>query len=64
MDHLVSEMVRHYHEARPHQAKDKDPLVQAPAVGNPKNGRRKANEPPPDVLPVTQIECRRGSVDC
>jgi len=58
MDHLVSEMLLHYHEERPHQARDNDPLVQTPRAGEPKKGKRKKKEPTPDVVPVTQIECR------
>ena len=58
MDHLVSEMVAHYHEERPHQAKDNDPLVQTPPSGKSKKGKAKKKEPPPEVVPVTQIECR------
>src|SRR5690606_11017697 len=27
MDHLVDEMLAHYHEERPHQSKDNDPLL-------------------------------------
>jgi hypothetical protein len=27
MDHLVTEMVTHYHEERPHQAKENSPLI-------------------------------------
>ena len=29
MDHVVNEFVAHYHEERPHQAKENDPLVPA-----------------------------------
>lgn len=58
MDHLVSEMVSHYHEERPHQAKDNDPLVQILPGDESKRRKRQKKEPPPDVVPVTQIECR------
>jgi putative transposase len=59
MDYLVSEMVTHYHEERPHQAKDNDPLVQSLAVDKPKKGKRKAKDtPPPDFVSISQIECR------
>ncbi len=57
MDHLVSEMVTHYHEERPHQARENDPLVPATPVA--KTGKRKKRESPPDVVPVSQIECRQ-----
>lgn len=58
MDHLVSEMVSHYYEERPHRANDNDPLVQTPPSGESKEGKVNEKEPPPDVVPVTQIECR------
>jgi len=57
MDHLVSEMVAHYHEERPHQAKDNDRLV--PAISKSQKHKRKKDESPPDVIPVSQIECRQ-----
>ena len=59
MDHLVSEMVSYYHEERPHQAKDNDPLVPATPTPTPKKANRKKGESPPDVLPVSQSECRQ-----
>ena len=59
MDHLVSEMVAYYHGERPHQSKDNDPLVQATPVASPRKIRRKSEEAPPDVIPVSQIKCRQ-----
>lgn len=60
MDHIVSEMVTHYHEERPHQAKKNDPLVAtAPEADPTKAKRKKEDEPPPDVISVSQIECRQ-----
>jgi putative transposase len=56
MDHLVSEMLAYYHEERPHQAKGNDPLI---ALGKPKKAKRKKEEPPPDVVPVSKIACRQ-----
>jgi len=55
MDHLLSEMVTYYHEERPHQAKDNDPLM--PVVVS-KNGKQKKDESPPDVVPISHIKCR------
>ncbi len=58
MDHLVSEMVSHYHEERPHQGKDNGPLVQTPPAAEPKKGKRKTKDtPPPEVVPISQIAC-------
>ena len=60
MNHLVSEMVAHYHEERPHQAKENDPLVRGssePTTKNPKG--RKESAPPPDVVPLGDITCRQ-----
>ena len=59
MDHLVSEMVSYYHEERPHQAKENDPPVAATPNAKPtKTKRKRKEEYPPDVIPVSQIECR------
>ncbi len=60
MNHLVSEMVAHYHEERPHQAKENAPLIQAasePPKKQPKG--RKASAPPADVVSTADIKCRR-----
>jgi putative transposase len=60
MDHIVKEMVSHYHEERPHQAKENDPLVPAVPEAKPaKAKRKKKDDPPPDVIPVSQIDCRQ-----
>ena len=59
MDHLVAEMISYYHEERPHQAKENDPLVSATQNAKPTKAKRKRKEEsPPDVIPVSQIECR------
>lgn len=57
MNHSVSEMVTHYHEERPHQAKENDPLIRASS--EPPKKRRKAAAPPPDVVPIGDIKCRQ-----
>ena len=59
MDHLVFEMVTHYHEERPHQARENDPLVPEAATSKPTKAKRKKKEPPSDVVPVSQVECRQ-----
>lgn len=60
MNHLVSEMVSYYHEERPHQAKENDPLLAAAPPGTPTRSKaKKKSEPPPDVVPVSEIECRQ-----
>ena len=46
-----------YHEERPHQAKENDPLVPTePEVKPTKAKRKKKGESPPDV---SQVECRQ-----
>jgi len=59
MDHLVSEMVTHYHQERPHQAKDNEPLITEAATVSRKSGRRKKVAPPPDIVAATDIACRQ-----
>jgi putative transposase len=50
MDYLVKEMLVHYHEERPHQSKENDPLVRAATANSVGDV--------PDV-PLSQIECRQ-----
>ena len=58
MNHLVSEMVAHYHEERPHQAKENDPLTLAASEPAKKKTKgRKASAPPPDAVPIGDIQC-------
>jgi putative transposase len=60
MDHIVKEMVGHYHEERPHQSKENDPLVPvAPEVGPCSGKRNQRDEALRDVIPVSQVECRQ-----
>jgi putative transposase len=60
LNHLVLEMLPHYHEERPHQSKGNAPLIRAssePPKKNPKG--RKTATPPPDVVPLRDITCRQ-----
>lgn len=60
MDHLVAEMVSHYHEERPHQAKENELLALATPNAKPsKVNRKKKRKSRSDVIPVSQIECRQ-----
>lgn len=60
MNHLVSEMVAHYHEERPHQAKENDPLIREPSDQPKKKPKgRKASATPPDVVSIGEIKCRQ-----
>ena len=60
MNHLVSEMVAHYQEERPHQAKENDPLMRVSSEPQKKKGKgRKESAPPPDVVPLGDIQCRQ-----
>jgi putative transposase len=58
LNHLVAEMVTHYHEERPHQSKENAPLIRGPAEPQ-KKGRKTAAPPPPDVVPIGDIQCRQ-----
>lgn len=60
MNHLVSEMVTHYHEERPHQAKENDLLIRGSAEPPKKKPKgRKASALPPEVVPIGDITCRQ-----
>ena len=59
MDHLVTEMLDYYHAERPHQAKENDVLVPTLPVSKSKKTKPKKQESPPDVVPVSGIECRQ-----
>ena len=58
-DRFVSETVAPYHEERPHQAKNNDPLVAATSAAAPKKGKRNDDKPPPDIVDVSRVECRQ-----
>lgn len=60
MNLLLSEMIAYYHKERPHQAKENDLLVSPSAPETPKRGKaKKKPEPPPDVVPISEIACRQ-----
>ncbi|MEZ6072239.1 MAG: integrase core domain-containing protein [Pirellulales bacterium] len=54
LDVIVSEFVQHYHEERPHQGMDNDVLV----AGETPSTKSADEDPPRDVVPVSQIACR------
>lgn len=54
VDNLVTEMPAQYHEERPHQGKENDPLNRAPS----KQKARKKSETPPEVMRIGDISCR------
>ena len=50
----------HYHEERPHQSKENDPLMRASSEPQKKKGKaRKESAAPPDVGPLGDIKCRQ-----
>ena len=57
MNHLISEMVTYYHEERPHQAKENDPLIRASS--EPPKKKPQASAPPLDVVSIGDIQCRQ-----
>ena len=59
MDYFVSEMVTYYHEERPHQSKDNDPLIPAVPDGVPKKRKPKKCKSPPEAVLLSQIRCRK-----
>jgi putative transposase len=56
MNHLVSEMVTHYHEERPHQAMGNKTLRQALIKPSKK---RKESAAPADIVALEDIRCRQ-----
>jgi hypothetical protein len=59
-NHLVSEMVAHYYEERPHQAEENGPLIRVSAEPPKKKPKgRKESALPPDVVPHGDIKCRQ-----
>ncbi|MBS0206579.1 MAG: transposase [Planctomycetes bacterium] len=58
MNHLVSEMVVHYHEERPHQANENAPLLPAP-VRTSKKKPKWIGTAPSNVLRISDIKCRQ-----
>lgn len=59
MNHLVSEMVAHYHDERPHQAKDNEPLLRRPAEPRRKQPKGRKESAPPQEVALGDIKCRQ-----
>jgi len=57
MDHLVAEMVTHYHEERPHQSKENAPLV-APTANRRPADRTKVSRADASESVAGEIKCR------
>lgn len=57
LDHLVAEIVAHYHDERPHQSLDNGLLEPLPKS----KPRRKAKAKPPDdaTIPLSEVRCKR-----
>lgn len=55
MNHLVAEMVAHYHEERPHQGEENETLRPSSVEVSTK----KQKSAPPDVVPLSNITCRQ-----
>ena len=56
MDQLCAEYLAHYHEERPHQSLENEPLRQPKPRGRPKKQNRPIHE---QVVPLTEVRCRQ-----
>jgi putative transposase len=54
-DHLVKVWLEHYHEERPHQALENEPLIRPKKRARP---RKKTTKDDSEVVPLSQIHCR------
>jgi putative transposase len=55
LNHLCQEYLAYYHEERPHQSLDNEPLKKA-------KGRRKVRKRPDvesDVIPLNEVRCKQ-----
>jgi Integrase core domain len=55
-DYLVKEYLAHYHQERPHQSLDNDPLVQMKKCGRPTTKRGRIES---ELLPLNELRCRQ-----
>ena len=56
MDHLCAEYVVHYHEERPHQSLDNDPIRKSQKSGRPKARKGKIEE---EAVPLADVRCKQ-----
>ena len=55
-DHLVAEWLEHYHEERPHQSLDNEPLKKPKRRGRPTKRQVSIME---QVVPLSDVRCRQ-----
>ncbi len=56
MDHLCREYLTYYHEERPHQSLENEPLVKQKKRGHPKSKRAKIED---DIVPLAKVSCKQ-----
>ena len=56
MDTLCAEYLAHYHEERPHQSLDNEPLRQRKPRGRPKTHHGPLDE---QIVPLTEVQCKQ-----
>jgi putative transposase len=56
MNTLCTEYLAHYHEERPHQSLDNDPLKQPKQRGRPKTHHGQLDE---QIVPLTEVRCKQ-----
>lgn len=56
LDHLCAEYLAYYHEERPHQSLDNDPLRKPKKRGRPKTKRGKIED---EIVPLADVRCKQ-----
>jgi putative transposase len=56
MDHVCQEYLAHYHEERPHQSLENEPLTTLKRRGRPKTKRGKVDD---ELVPFYEVHCKQ-----
>ena len=56
LDHLCQEYLVHYHDERPHQSLDNEPLNKPNARGRPKTKRSRIED---EIVPLSEVRCQQ-----
>jgi putative transposase len=56
MDHVCQEYLKHYHEERPHQSLENEPIATPKKHGRPKTKRGNLED---EIVPLSEVRCKQ-----
>lgn len=56
MDHVCAEYAAHYHQERPHQSLENEPIATPKKRGRPKTKRGKVEH---EIVPLNEVRCKQ-----